>query len=945
MLPLNIIIFLPCVVMKIFSSARFKIILHVFLGLLLGGCIAMAYLSSSVTFRQYLQHRVQEQFEHDYGSRLRCNLDAIDWMNCSMTFSGVQISSTQAEVKKQTSQQEDAECSWSILAETLKVKGSWISILLHGCLSVSLSFEHVIMLEVFDQAPVGLAEFFKKMFAPVVTTPVVYDLISISDGLLYLKRLSDGLNAQIPYSSHMRMQSDGARMQLYLHDGSVAFYDATLIQDIGGSIICDLPYVDVVSHMSGQVQLNYLFAKSDRKIPGFLAGKIEHGVGEFAMKTEDGSIAIDPIKINCSDTACWCSVMVAATSEILRYFDLPDQIADVAGSVGLELNCDLYDLLQTLQASIVLNQVTYKSKQIIPGGKILVTQHHKQGFSGVLSMHDQDMFEVSVNVDGEKKSLTARNLVDLQIPLHKMYKILKDSFQISMIYDEVGDISGTYLVDIYDPVLEQSYHVVGQAAIHHGYLKIWGTANDLTYEGAAQLFPDYVFQYFWVKRADSLLIDCSSDEQDGSYVTGSVDFSVIRSIVPESWVMSFAQEGSFVFKGKLKDGVCSATVQTHYAHIRVPYIYNVIQNITATCQLNINERQLIFKDIDVECYEGKISCSHANLCFDKNFNWYFAHAPLMLHDVMLSWNKGVYGLVTGRILLHKNGQQDPLHVDGQLMVQRSELKENIFSAQFQDIVSGMFADVVADDQTMQPHIDISLFTKDPLQITTSFLAAKALVDVRLKGLLYKTELSGVIRLLSGSLLFPYKPLEIVEGKLMFIPEQPFDPVIEFVAKGKLKRFHIALKAWGSALDPHFSFEATPYLSEDQIISLLLLGVEDQSLSLMVPAFLTQKLKDIMFGPALSSPKLKSIFDRLLHSLKYVRFIPQFTNQTGRGGVRGIFEIDASEHLQGKIDTNFAQLEDTKFDIDYSVTDDVTLRLQKDGPSTYGGQVEFRWKFS
>jgi len=27
-----------------------------------------------------------------------------------------------------------------------------------------------------------------------------------------------------------------------------------------------------------------------------------------------------------------------------------------------------------------------------------------------------------------------------------------------------------------------------------------------------------------------------------------------------------------------------------------------------------------------------------------------------------------------------------------------------------------------------------------------------------------------------------------------------------------------------------------------------------------------------------------------------------------------------------------------------VTDDVTLRGQKDGPSTYGGEVEFRWKF-
>jgi hypothetical protein len=42
--------------------------------------------------------------------------------------------------------------------------------------------------------------------------------------------------------------------------------------------------------------------------------------------------------------------------------------------------------------------------------------------------------------------------------------------------------------------------------------------------------------------------------------------------------------------------------------------------------------------------------------------------------------------------------------------------------------------------------------------------------------------------------------------------------------------------------------------------------------------------------------------------------------------------------------NFSDIEDIKFDVDYNVTDDVTLRLQKDGPSTYGGEVEFSWKF-
>jgi hypothetical protein len=96
---------------------------------------------------------------------------------------------------------------------------------------------------------------------------------------------------------------------------------------------------------------------------------------------------------------------------------------------------------------------------------------------------------------------------------------------------------------------------------------------------------------------------------------------------------------------------------------------------------------------------------------------------------------------------------------------------------------------------------------------------------------------------------------------------------------------------------------------------------------------------------MSQSKLDLFFDKLLQSFKNVRVFPQFTNQAGRGGIRGIVEVDATERLHGRIDSNLMQLEDTSFEVDYLVTDDVTLRMMKDGPSTYGGEIEARWKFS
>lgn len=951
--------------MKFFEfGSRFKIVLHVFLGLLLGSGIAFVYLTSSETFRRYLQLHIEDQFRHDYGCLMRGRLESIDWLSCSMTFSGIQITPLVSEQHSCTQLSSESLAknlhlsnlkidrdaigneSWSIFAETLKIKGSWMSLFLSWQLKVSMLFEHVIMLEVFDNAPEGLLEFCQKIFGQVVDSSIAYDDIAIADGFLYLKRSTDGLSMQVPYSCNLRSEKNSTRVQLYIHDGSIGYHDSCWIKDLTGSIVCDVPYYQSLSTLSGHIQLNYLFAKTDTTVPGFFAGKIERGFGEFTMKTEDGSVVIDPIKIRCSQYECWCDVMVTATAAILRYFDVPDVFSDVAGKIGIQIQCDLYKFFQTLQASIVLHDILYKTQPIVPGGKIVVTDHHSKGFSGVFQMHDKAIFEVDVSALSEVKELKGRNVVDLNIVSDRALKILKNGCRFSVVCDKEGVISGKYDVILYYGLLEKEYLLSGTFVFKEGNLKFEGMLDDVTFEGAVQLFPEYVFQSFQAKRHDMLLIDLSTDVIDPSLVVGSIDFSVVHGIVPESLKMSFAQEGSFIFRGSLKDGKCFANLQTHFAHIRVPCIYNVIQSIAATCECNFYEKKLVVKDVDVQWYEGAMTCSQATVYFDKNLNLNFVHVPLLFQKVMLSWSKSIYGLVSGRLLLSRRGQDDALNLEGQFMIQKSELKENIFSTEFQEILLGLSGTTSGlQNQSLQTHVDVSVFTKEPLQVSTSFLTAQALIDMRIQGLLSKVDVSGSINLMGGALCFPYKSLDIVEGRLLFIPEQPLDPVIELVAKGRLKRFQVMMRAWGSALDPHFQFESQPYLSEEQIVSLLLLGVEDQSLGMMVPAFLTQRLKDLIFGPAISNPKLKSMFDRLLQSLKYIRFLPQFTSQAGRGGVRGIIEIDASDHLHGKIDTNFSQLEDTKFDIDYLATDDVTLRLQKDGPSTYGGEVEFCWKFS
>lgn|GEM_PF-833186 len=927
--------------MKTAWVSRFKIVLHVLLGLLLGSCIAMVYLASTQRFRSFVQMRIEEQFRQEMGLQFRCNIDSIDWLSCHAQISTVHISSL-PDVASELDEQ-----SWSIMAEKVTVKGSWWSLLLGRALKVTMQFDHVIMMELFEHTPEKLSVFLRQMFTKIGSTWIAYESISVRDGLLYLKRASDGLYVQIPYVSNMQSNASVVKMQAYLQNGIVWYHDGMSVEQITGSLVCELPYTQIAQQLRGDLQMNYILNASGTEIPGFLAGSMQHGRGEVTVKTEDGSVVIDPINIECSGQHCWCDMRVQATPDIFHHFAVPEFVTNFAGFVGIEVKLDAYNIFQTLQVSVLLQELLYKSKPIMPGGKFTIQDQNQHGCSGVFHMNDKDWMKVDLQLFDDHQTMHVENIVALEILQSNGWTIQPGGCSAQVRRDADGNLHGVYTVAAEHMITQLQHTIQGSFYSKDGMLHGEGTIDDLTYHGQLQFAPEIIFKSFQLfNKQQELLVDFSTDESDHTYIVGAVDFAIIKSLVPEPFKMSFAQEGSFVGRGYVKDGVWHATVQTHYAHIRVPYVYNVIQNLSASCEVDFYKKNIVLKDVVVEWYEGLMFCQRATFWFDKYLNCTAVHVPIIFDKVMMSWNKGIYGLLSGRVLMSRYEQDKPYHVEGKLLLHKAEVRENILSPEFhemmQQVAAGSSLQTLPDNVTF----DIGILMHDALSIKTSFMSARAMIELSIYGTLQKPLVSGAVEIVDGTLHFPYKPLSIIGGKVVLVPEQPLDPVFELNARGKLKRYVVSLRAWGSALDPHIQFESQPHLSEEQILSLLMLGVEDQSLSLMVPAFLTQKLQEIMFGPAMSKTKLKAVFDRVLQSLKYVRFLPQFTSQAERGGMRGIFEIDASERLHGKIDTNFStHVEDTRFDIDYDVADDVTLRLQKDGPSTYGGEVEFSWKFS
>lgn len=923
----------------IFRS-KIKIIIHVVLGLLFGLMCGMIYFASTKRFAVMVQDHIAQQVYNDFGLQCSCTLEKIDLFSSTITLCNVSI--TPLDQGGDVVQK-----PWSIVSEKLHVTWSLSSLFSSRAIKITMKFDHMIMMELFDQVPEKLAHFFADVFGNMESTWLLYETITIKDGLLYLKRSTDNLYCQVPFNSLVQSDAHRTKIQTQVSDGILWYQNGMSVEKITGSLTLDIPFVDTGNNIQGEMAMNFVMSKSGIKIPGFIAGHMKESTAHLVVKTEDGSVVIDPAIIKVGKNSCLVDLKIKASLDVLKYFDMPDGLLDVGGLVGFEIFFDVFNILKTLQISVMIDELLYKSRVLSPAITFMIDQHSHNSCSGFLCTQNKKLMNFSFKSDQEKNNLVIYNTQPILIEQLGDWQIEPQDFLCDIVFDKQHIIKGTYKGLLRSALYNQQHAIDGTVHIKENNLIFCGTYDNYRYECVIQLDPEFVFKSLQVfDNQNHMVVDFATDEQDSYYLTGSIDFSVIKDLLETSLKSSFAQHGSFIVRGHMKNGILHTVLQTHNADIRVPYVYNVIQNFTATCDIDFYKKNIVFKDVVAEWYEGLMRCSRATFWFDSLYRCRAIHAPLVFDKFMMSWQKGVYGLISGSVLFTQGLVQPNYHLMGRLFLHKAEVRENILSSDFHEALLHVASTSPnVSDILDSVSCDISVILCDGLTVKTSFMSAKAMVELLIQGTLKYPKISGNVAIEQGILQFPYKPIEITSGKILFLPDQPLDPVIELCARGKLKRYTVTLRVSGSALDPHIQFESQPYLSEEQILSLLMLGIEDQSIVLMVPAFLMQKLKDIMFGPALSKTKLKGAFDKILQTLKYVRFLPQFSSQADRGGMRGILEIDATQNLHGKIDMNFAHIEDTKFDVDYSVSDDVTLRLEKDGPSTYGGEVEFRWKFS
>jgi hypothetical protein len=906
-----------------------QVSLYILLGLLLGAFLSVAYISYHDIAKSYVKKKLIETFKQDYFCDFKGEVTELNFLNLSCKIEHVMIKPLQT-----------TEEEWFVYMDSLAVEISWISLLWDHIFLLKGTCEQLSMHESFMQSPYKLSEFLEKISQAPGSEYIQYDKLLIVDGAV---SFSDMKNcSEYCYSYTANIAQDEKEIQLYAHlnDGHVLVNGHRYAESIHGNIRGKMPIRGDITQVSFNADLQIDLPDLAGYEKNLFFGKFEQGTGIFSIKNKKGLFAVDEVKINYSQDKILSSMNMIITPKLLSVLGVAENLQkNIQGNCSVAITGDLLRPLETVQADLCIDKIVYNEK-ILFHNFLISLKRIQDHFLATVLLGDTS---ISGPIYFNEKIVSA-NFVNLQaISLFDdRWNIDAKNGSIKILIDEKSHITGAYDLFVTQKYRPEPIRISGSFFAHAEQIKLEGKIDEREYECSCLQNPFYL-ENLVVKDQDKKIIHFYTDKTNKNKVVGFVDFDFVRLWAPPGWKSSFAQAGSFLFEGEIKNAIYVAHVHTHDAHIRIPKIYNVVNSFDASAEIDLYNYSVALNNVICKLYEGDILCKQARFIFDKNGKLSFVHAPLFFQNVMLSRSKEIFSTFSGNIHCEKRNER--LNISGFLVAERSQFKGNILSQEFQDEMFGSISYDSPSTNNFNCDFDVHMITRDAIEVQTSFINTDLRGKVDLTGSFQQPELNGSINLHKGSFAFPYKSLEIMRGKISWLSGSTYDPTIDVVARGKLKRYEITMRVSGSMYDQKIAFESVPYLEEQQILGLLLAGSEESSFNLIAPAFLMQSFKDLVFGPAISKSSLHKLFGTLLKPLKGVRFIPQFTNQTGRGGMRLVVEADMTERLSGRVDSNFMQIEDTQFEVNYAASDEITLRALIDGQRSIGGEVEMRWKFN
>ena len=901
---------------------------YIFLALLMGVATIMYLLDHDPAFSRYVEEHVQRIFLNSFKSVLKGKVKHVWLLTGEIELENVTV----------TSPYDD---SWYWQAEQFVLHFSWLSLVLKGKIDVSVSLHNLESQSLLTGNDIAIVDHLKSFIAGAAGFPATLKMLTITKGHFALDALERALHYETFFNGTYGNITGWLRLHLNIDEGAVWCSQRKICDNFSGALHVSIPdyHNNIVdASISGKLVIPQL--PSGKNI-GHFDGQWHADSGQFLLHTLDNACAFTLYNWIKTPTAFTGDLSCTLPLNYLNYFVPSIEKLQLEGTGHCQAHIELSNDY-ALDGTISLNNFNSCGYDL---GMPHITINRSQGiWQGVFGSFYSNL--ICQDLQGDFSYNEHTKHAQTQMHNAMLVKVNNDwsidpeaCFVNFTMTDGVG--TGSYSCTLNNTTAKNMHHTDGNLYLNNNLFSILGNFNAKKYEVEVQCNPYPLLQSFklFEKTKPNVLLHATLDNG----LEGTVDFGFLQEITKNLFNYKIPGQGTLFIKGHLDGTRIKASVGLlEGGNIRIPETYTIIRGIKGMVEADLATKNIIIHDSFLALDKGSLVCNRAVIQLNNKGMPTYVYAPCTIKKAFLTIQKELFAVFSGAILwMQTEGKGSALK--GKIVVDRGYFKKNIF-AQLggpQGMGFGAGARTNFDEQC---HLDITLETKNALEVKTSFLETQLQIGIGLQGTLENPELSGSIGLENGTLAFPYRPLTITHGTIYFLPHQLYDPIVELIAKGKIRKYQVTLRCNGSLQHPNISFESTPPLTEEQVITLLVAGSEEGSLSLAMPALIMQKLQNVIFGPEQPASKLEGYFKSLIEPLKHIRFIPAFSDQSGRGGFRGSIEIDVNDQLRAMIQKNFSLSEDTKLEVEYFLSDDITVRGMRDERGDFGGEVEMRWKF-
>ena len=831
---------------------------------------------------------------------------------------------------------------WSWRCKTFTVSFSWMHFISVGSIDMRVLVDGLEVKSSVNNGKLAIAPHLEKLMQkPDFPIPTVLKSVVLKKSKMYAYDKANKSTATAFWNSSSLKIGNVFKTSMYVTDGTMSLYGRACIVGMSGnmniSAIDKVQGPEVTVRVAGSFQSPHLGMHDIC----YITGTWERNHGRFSLSSAQNALVFDPIIVTPRDTKITARFPLSFAWRFAHNDVTDDRIS---GNGILSLHATR-DASSRVEGQMILENVQYQHKQLCDTGKLTVTRRdtnwrgdvsvraHSAELAGAWRWHEQS----------KQGNMHLTNVTSVPVPRIAYWHILPQDFSCRISSDH-GIVVGSYDNTVTNILSNVSYTSHGELTVNDGIFSAQGKVNQQRYEVAGSMQPHFQLQKcIYYDQSGTPLITVSThyqDEYNRAVLDGSVTFPFVRSLIYQMMRYDLQGEGVLNVHGTMHSDAIDLQLHLADATIRLPQTYNFIDGFDAAITFDIATYSLVMRDMQCSLHTGKVRSLRAIAMFDMHGGCTFMHVPVLFDRCLLNVKKDLFAIVSGRVLFLKGENNHPL-IKGQLILDRAQLKENLFSDVFRKRLF-KYTGNVFDRSDAQMGCDVTIETKAPIRVDTDFLQTNAKIHIAVKNTIQSPEISGSISLLSGSLAFPYKSLHITKGSIYFLPEQSYDPMIELVARNNIKKYNVTLHVTGSLGQHHIMLDSTPPLTQEQITTLLLVGSEEESLNIMMPALIVQNLKGLLFS-ANQSSALHKYFKPLLKQFN-INLVPSFTDQSGRGGLRGAIEIDVNDRWRALIQKNFSLSEDTRFELEYLLSDDISLRGIRDERRDLGGEVEVRWKF-